>query len=533
MNFTSLRVWLAACLTAVALSASASAQTLINVNLGSGAKAGLAVAGSDTNDFWNAYHPTNGMGGLYANGAILLYNYATTNTGAGLRVYNVTGHDTNNVGDAMFDSYLNSSTNLHLSFTNVPYGLYDVYVYAHGNADELNGLITLGTPWTNLAQQATATDSSWNTSTWAEGAQYVVFSNVMVSASSGQNLSIEVATNASSMALINGLQLVGKSIPEQDTDGDGLTDAEELAAGTNPYSADTDGDGLSDAAEINVHGTNPLLWDTDADGLSDGWELNYHFTPQTFININFGNGSRLGRAAIGYGPGDFWNSYYPTNEYAELFDPGALSSLATFDGTNTSASLAVYNVASQGTNTVGDAMFDSYLSSTNALILSFTNLPYGLYDVYVYAHGNTDELNGLVSLATTWTNLAQQATTTNSTWNTNAWAEGAQYVVFSNVLVSVSSGPNLALQISTNASGMAVLNGLQLVGKPIPDQDTDGDGFSDAQELANGTDPYTADTDGDGVPDHVEVLLGRNPLKGAVPDTTKTVLRLKVFTPLK
>lgn len=55
MNFTSLRLWLAAGLLALAWHAPA-AESLINVNLGSGNKVGTAAAGSATNDYWNAYH---------------------------------------------------------------------------------------------------------------------------------------------------------------------------------------------------------------------------------------------------------------------------------------------------------------------------------------------------------------------------------------------------------------------------------------------------------------------------------------------
>gem|GEM_PF-2863255 len=44
---------------------------------------------------------------------------------------------------------------------------------------------------------------------------------------------------------------------DDDPDGDGLTNAEELAAGTNPKVADTDGDGYADGAEV-AAGTDPL-----------------------------------------------------------------------------------------------------------------------------------------------------------------------------------------------------------------------------------------------------------------------------------
>lgn len=57
-----------------------------------------------------------------------------------------------------------------------------------------------------------------------------------------------------------------------DTDGDGITDDEELEHGLDPESADTDGDGISDPDELGGT-TDPLVPDTDADGLLDGEEL--------------------------------------------------------------------------------------------------------------------------------------------------------------------------------------------------------------------------------------------------------------------
>jgi hypothetical protein len=60
---------------------------------------------------------------------------------------------------------------------------------------------------------------------------------------------------------------------DDDIDGDGLSNTQESALGTDPRNPDTDGDGLSDGAEVNTYGTNPLLADTDGDGLSDGAEV--------------------------------------------------------------------------------------------------------------------------------------------------------------------------------------------------------------------------------------------------------------------
>ena len=56
---------------------------------------------------------------------------------------------------------------------------------------------------------------------------------------------------------------------DQDPDADGLTNAEEVALGTDAQVADTDGDGLSDGDEV-VAGSDALVADSDADGLADG-----------------------------------------------------------------------------------------------------------------------------------------------------------------------------------------------------------------------------------------------------------------------
>ncbi len=68
-------------------------------------------------------------------------------------------------------------------------------------------------------------------------------------------------------------------IPAVDTDGDGLSDADEVNIyGTDPTSADTDGDGLSDGDEVILFGTDPKSIDTDGDGLGDAAEINEHGT---------------------------------------------------------------------------------------------------------------------------------------------------------------------------------------------------------------------------------------------------------------
>lgn len=60
---------------------------------------------------------------------------------------------------------------------------------------------------------------------------------------------------------------------QQDSDGDGLTNAEEENLQTDPFNPDSDGDGITDGDEVQLYNTNPLLPDSDEDGLTDGEEL--------------------------------------------------------------------------------------------------------------------------------------------------------------------------------------------------------------------------------------------------------------------
>lgn len=69
-----------------------------------------------------------------------------------------------------------------------------------------------------------------------------------------------------------------------DTDGDGVNDGDERSLGTNPNNPDTDGDGINDGAEAAL-GTNPKNADTDGDGVSDGDEVAQGTDPNVNIAV--------------------------------------------------------------------------------------------------------------------------------------------------------------------------------------------------------------------------------------------------------
>lgn len=69
---------------------------------------------------------------------------------------------------------------------------------------------------------------------------------------------------------------------KSDTDGDGLTDREEiLDLHINPTVKDTDSDGLSDGDEVKKYKTHPNKPDTDGDGVKDGNEVSNGTDPNT------------------------------------------------------------------------------------------------------------------------------------------------------------------------------------------------------------------------------------------------------------
>jgi hypothetical protein len=113
----------------------------------------------------------------------------------------------------------------------------------------------------------------------------------------------------------------GTAPDNPDTDGDGLTDGQEVnrAAGpTNPLNPDTDQDGLLDGVETGTGtyvspantGTDPLQADSDGDTYADGQEVIYGSNPTQAASVpNFGTPValvRLDAAATTAGPLAVW-----------------------------------------------------------------------------------------------------------------------------------------------------------------------------------------------------------------------------------
>lgn len=71
---------------------------------------------------------------------------------------------------------------------------------------------------------------------------------------------------------------------EGDPDRDGLKNRDEYLLHTNPLVPDSDGDGLTDGEEVDVYLTSPTSTDFDGDGIEDGDEVNVYGTDPSLAN---------------------------------------------------------------------------------------------------------------------------------------------------------------------------------------------------------------------------------------------------------
>lgn len=98
-----------------------------------------------------------------------------------------------------------------------------------------------------------------------------------LTAIANQTVSAQVTLAFEQTAIANMTQAAEQG--QQDSDGDGLTNNEEIQLGTDPNNPDTDADGLNDGDEVRVWRTDPLNPDTDGDGLRDGDEVQRRTDP--------------------------------------------------------------------------------------------------------------------------------------------------------------------------------------------------------------------------------------------------------------
>lgn len=341
-----------------------------------------------------------------------------------------------------------------------------------------------------------------------------------------------------------------------DTDGDGLTNNEEIANATNMINADTDDDGLDDGEEVNTYGTDPNNPDTDGDGeleeedpapldpclpfldnaacfaitpdiMIESISIGESFEDFSFVVKNIGGGSvtpdALGNYPLfsislnsdviegGWGDSAVYDYFNPGGSsimtYGDLVSPLQVGdivgvcadvddSVVELDESNNCLEVTVSAV-----DTDGDGLSDAVETDTG-IFVDVTNTGTDPYIADTDGDGTRDgdEVNATFGYATD---------PNNADTDNDGFSDGQEvHFMFSNPLEFCD--PNYSDASCTS---------------PV-DTDTDGDGINDADELATGSDPNdncspdttfeNCDEDGDGLVYAKELLFGTDPTN---PDT--------------
>ena len=358
--------------------ADATTPKLLNVQFGvdtTPVKSGPAAYGLATNDVWNLYSRDDGHGGYKLAGALTNLKFADgTAGGADLTITNAPGAFGNGYPDAMFGTYLYNfnGADLTVTLTSLPAGTYTLYAYGHGEQDTFNSAFRVSAAGMDYGIARTATNASWKSPTWIEGAQYVKFANIVVP--EGQPLVLTASHDGVYTPIINGLQLVRQ--PEQPV----LFNVQ-FGVDTTPVKSGPAAYGLATNDVWNLYSRD------DGHG---GYKLAGALT-----NLKFADGTAGGAdLTITNAPGA-WGTGYPDAMFGTY--------LYNFNGAD--------------------------------LTVTLTSLPAGTYTLYAYGHGEQDTFNSAFRVSSAGVDYGIARTATNASWKSPTWIEGAQYVKFANIVV--------------------------------------------------------------------------------------------------
>ncbi|NNC02241.1 OmpA family protein [Corallococcus exiguus] len=259
-----------------------------------------------------------------------------------------------------------------------------------------------------------------------------------------------------------------------DTDGDGLTDEEEILAGTDPNNPDTDGDGIPDGIEVKVGGTDPLDSDSDDDGILDGNEDKDH---------------------DGIVDADETDPNNPDTDGDGLTD-GVELGLTEPQGTDTDPSKFVADKdPSTKTNPLDDDSDDDGLTDGN----EDANHDGKVDPTETDPNKSDTDGDGLTDGLELGLTQPQGADT-----DPTKFVPDQDPDTKTNPLdPDTDKGGVLDGVEDRNHNGRVDVQESDPL-NPADDQDADGDGVDNATELELGMDPFDADSDDDGVPDGID-----------------------------
>lgn len=373
-----------------------------------------------------------------------------------------------------------------------------------GNSVATNGTTIAVGSWNDQSQPSTIGSAyifSYSGSSWNQTAK--------IEPTGGEDPQqfsrFAMAMNADGILVVNGADAAGGMFGSgsayfydlnagggTDTDGDGLSDADELILGTDPFNPDTDGDGVDDGLEVLIAAgsgcPDPLNSDTDGDGLSDWQELN--FGPNPCNPDVDGDGLSDGyEVSIGTDPNT-------ADTDGDGLSDGAEDSIGTdpldpdTDGDTLIDGLEIaFGSDPLITDSDGDGLTDGF----EVTLAAGSGCPNP-----IVADSDGDGLNDAAEHGA-GLNPCDADTDADGLSDSNEAGHGT------NPLIADTDGDGLL-----DGFEVAIAAGS---GCPSPtNPDSDGDGLEDGDEYTAGMSPCDTDSDNDGLSDDNELFFGTNPL---------------------
>jgi hypothetical protein len=302
------------------------------------------------------------------------------------------------------------------------------------------------------------------------------------------------------------------SSPTADPDTDGLTNAQELALGTDPLNPDTDGDRYLDGLEV-LYGSDPLNpASIPVIPPSGGYLASPAFSMENQVSPAPSSPQTYAISGL---PFSILNSASPAPSSPQTHAISGLSFSilnSTSPAPSSPQTYAIFGLPFSILNSASPAP-----SSPQTYAIS--GLPFSILNSASPAP-SSPQTYAISGLPFSILNSASPAPSSPQTYAIS----GPAFSILNGTAPSflfAPLAPSLRFLVPVDPAFIAeaLARGAQRIdGKPVC-LDSDGDGICDADELIIGTNPYLADSDGDGYPDGLELALGSDPLDPkSIPD---------------